>query len=96
MLRQTPRRSRRRVRNVSGSCRFPAYVSRPPWAIVSERDARIPLHHAGSLGAQKLTESRVIKARLQPGEVRMVEGIKHVGPDLQFKVFVERKILGQC
>jgi len=54
-----------------------------------ECDPGVYLHDPRSESIRELTKACIIHAGLKPGEVRMVEGIKHVGTDLQFKVFPE-------
>jgi hypothetical protein len=61
-----------------------------------ECDPGVHLHDPRPESIRELTKPCVIHAGLQPGEVGMVEGIKHVGPDLQFNVFVEREIPGNA
>jgi len=59
-----------------------------------ERNPGVHLHDPRSDSIRELTKPRVIHAGYQPVEVRMVESIKHVGPDLQFNAFAEREIPG--
>ena len=61
-----------------------------------EAQSGVPLHDACPHRAQELTEEDVVDARPQSGEVRVIQRIEHVGPDLQPYVLAKRKVLREA
>src|SRR6201991_4250368 len=68
----------------------------PMWRQWSERELTTKLKHSRIVGGCNLAECRIVGARVDTLELRVIKGIEAFNTDLQSQVFCECKRLERC